>query len=403
MALFLPALAAAGAALILGACSRQEKTPSQTRRKTDQYSPPRDTHYQKKCIADTGCAPMSRIAAAYDYVGYMYGPPGKVKYDEVLTLKERQYAEKTFGKLNHPKQIPLYLQTNQVYSLGDYATGPDHPSCRQLDLWKVLHAVDPELGEAYVIGSVHHCYEFFAGMLAATGVELKIAAAPEDWLFLVESSVSDEMSEELGRDTTPQDEWAILVNIKGRFHIPWANALVPVDHESVILELEKAGHPRLEQAKIYVMGQVNNSLINEDPEFRRDLYREEYHERSRVLHRRLWEFFVSRTKYHPDIELTAKTFEVPLEDLYRACAKYLKVPKGTDTATHYENILQEVGEKFSRAIEASNRLSVDHVRALVKQHGKKKVLVQLGANHAPLFYDIYREVQEFEVAGAFQR
>jgi len=335
-------------------------------------------------MTDPSCSPRERTAATQDYIASTYLGTGV--FDGILNHNEASAVPARMLLPSAKDAIPSLHQAHETY-LRPFITPHQSSLCQTASFWGLIHATDEQLGEAYALGGVHHCYRQFAAYFTDTGLEQIIASQPEQWLFFIEATRQLEGEERQGLETR-QDEMAHFRRVAENLGIPIENSLIPVDSEEVIASLERSGHSRANQAAISAMSSVLNELVNSSPE----ISRMNYEERSAFVHTNLRAYFVERRfKLRERVEDEAKLYGASESDFFAVCEKLLrKSPE--QTFNSWFTPLKELFESgATRAIEASNRLSADRIKSIMAGSPRKKAFLQMGAGHLPLMSLAYEK------------
>ncbi|MFO1519178.1 MAG: hypothetical protein U1F57_05900 [bacterium] len=256
-------LGAASVALLAG-CSRNEENKAPVKEDT---TPPADVSYRRNCLVDSSCAAGERQAAIYDYVGAMYGEEGRVRFLETngnqhLSPSEREYVERTFGRLTSPSQVDGFLtKSHSVFFQRSFFPTPK--KCPEEPVVKLLH---PQFGEGLVLYGAHGCGEAHGKQLSQSGMEWAIAANSQGWTFFVEGEAGAGWldGEKKAIDMGPEVK---LVKRMGEvLQIPVKEALVfNPTHPQVLEEAaKKSGYTR-EELIVGAVFQVFLSLYLQDP------------------------------------------------------------------------------------------------------------------------------------------
>jgi len=234
-----------------------EKDEERQPRPTSPQPPPPLTHspslpvgYERRCIqSEAGCPSDQTLASRYDYVGTLYGEKGTVNYDGILNPPERAYVERRFGEISKETNFSTYLRTARTQFLaGIRSDSIDGQFCNDPSLWEVKHFSASKHGEAVVLAGIHHCATRYGDLYASEATELRVAQAPEQWAFFIEKG---------SEATSVKDETAFFYHLAESLEIPASNPILPINHESVVAEIEsRHGISRLDQASTVGIAQL---------------------------------------------------------------------------------------------------------------------------------------------------
>lgn len=369
----------------------------------DKYLPRHDLGYEKTCLMNDTCEPQQALAALMDYANAAYAKEqSSLNFDGQLELQERDYVEELFGALtgDQPQEIEAWYLKAQKQALSKYLTPQnDHPRCNIPENWEILQSKKPDrnLGNAYVLASVHDCFTVTQRLLYTLGWEGIIANQPQDWLFLIEDAKLSEVDQRLGKKTR-DNETALLDHITQVYDIPVHNSLIPVDDERTLAAMEKKGYERLQiVAYLFITRVSTDQYLN--PETRNKMSRYSPAQINKMFYEMFEDIFMGEAyqTFEKDIEKFTKVLGVEKNEFLNYCRTMWQHHGGKDKTVFFTEVLKEINEMFREQLETSNELSTKYIQKTVQESGRSNTLIQLGSNHIPAVQQAYQNLEERKV------
>ncbi len=341
--------------------------------------------YNRQCIADAKCGDQERIAAAYDYVGAVYGDSLESRYDHVLTPAERKYAEGKFGKITQASAIPLLLAGGQEEFFKKHSLPFPAAHCSRAD-WGAVAGFSEFFGTGLALGGSHNCGREFGRLFLKLGWEQEIASNPILWIFFIESS--EVLQEQMKAGNALQEELALFHRIAERLGIPAENPITTIVSEPVLQGMEKKGVSREELAVVMVLKSYLTTFFSL-PEIRADIQSMSEREQMEAVHLVLHAIFVAREEPYPTADAYLRTLGVEEEKFYAACKAFLTPGPNEDLSLFMLAKLQTINLRFRELADISNQLSITRVQDKIKSSGTKHAFFQMGGAHLPIVEKIY--------------
>ncbi len=382
--------ATAMTALLTTSCTGEENQMHPPTAVSSLTATPQGVSYERRCISDASCTEEQRVAAVSDYLSAVYGNNNSFQYDNVLTPVEGAHA-KTYGPTVNLSQLPQLFHRAQGSALQSFISPAQPALCNNLSLWHLLKGSDASLGAATAIGGVHHCFSQFATIFNAAKVEQEIAANPQDWIFFVEISQEMEHAKKQGKDVR-KDEVALIYQIADRLNIPKENPVVPYNSEPVMKALEAKGISRTEQATAWVvfhlLTDITSTLVQ-----RKDFKQKPPAQLKKMAYDILKSYFAPGAVRHPVITGSLQVYGLNADSFYKACQNFIKPRPGESTGAALDRIQKKTTATMEQGTKLATQLTVQHIQAKLKQHGRKQALYQMGVMNAPVLKQIYKDLK----------
>lgn len=313
--------------------------------------------YNSHCFAFSPCSQGASIAGIYDYVGAVYGEAGKVKFDGELTDAEKAYVLEKFGELADLNALPAYMKQARQYlfdHVTEYRVMKDIGLC-QPEKFSLSEGTHPVYGEALVLAGAHACGALYGELFAP--IEFEIAQAPEDWVLFVENVHHSRKN----RFTLEQ---ILFLRLAERLGIELHDPILPMNHPTILKELEKKGIKKLVfacyiTALAYTKAQ-KNLIATEGEEAVRDQKK-------------------SDQLFRDHIDQFSELFGVPLEELRRGAKRLLNLPDNEFIAA--QNIADQLIAEYGQL---ADELSPPLVQESLQKSSKSRVFFQIGEGHLPV-------------------
>ncbi len=180
--------------------------------------------YQKTCINDSSC--LNRTEAIYDYVGAVYGSSSSANYDGQLNADEKAAVLQKFGPLQSlsEENVRAYLEKARKDFLEPTRFNANQMGlCSRAEYFPSVKLSHPQLGKGQFLGFPHgNCGVEVGALYFAKGMELAVAAHPEQWVFFIEGHGPHTY---MGRELQHKDgEQILFQSIAENLGIPIYNA-----------------------------------------------------------------------------------------------------------------------------------------------------------------------------------
>jgi len=154
--------------------------------------------YDRLCLDDSGCVAAERMAALLDYTGAVYGFSDKFNFDGQLSEGEKKFSIDTFvpQEVSDPFTSSYFSETELTHffdqarmhflkSLGSQIL-PEREDCQSIERLSLNQTGQQGL----LLSGAHRCFYEFGEAYQSSGDELKVAADPSSWVFVLEGEQS---------------------------------------------------------------------------------------------------------------------------------------------------------------------------------------------------------------------
>ncbi len=185
--------------------------------------------YNKTVINSPKASVNQRVEAIYDYVGAVYGSNKDAKYDGNLTVAERQSVVGEFGELKPKsakltqKEVEAYLSKARISYISKLHLPSNQRGLCTTTPVNMTSFISPKVGKGYFFGGPHaNCGIELGALYFSQGLELQVAAHPENWIFFPEAYGITSYG---GRKVNPDQEQLLLKRIGEALGVPLYNPL----------------------------------------------------------------------------------------------------------------------------------------------------------------------------------